>query len=155
MVASRGRRIEAASVEVIASCHATEDCGRVLTALKNLVPPHLRDKVVFLEEQQKGYYGNPITIIRASLAEEAGEVLSYIASNLPESEKRVLGLTLDLRYDKRDKRLIIRLSKQDAYLGALRLLDHDDIVKVVIRFKRAGGVEELREYLKDINLLAP
>lgn len=153
MVASGGRKVEAASVELVASCHATEDCGRVLAALKNLMPPHLRDRVIFLEEQQKGYYGNPITIIRASIIEEAGEALSYIASNLPESEKRVLGLTLDLRYDQREKRLVIRLSKQDAYLGALRLLDQDDIIKLTVRFKRAGRVDELREYLKDINLL--
>ena len=140
-------------IEYITYCHATEDCSKVLTALKNLLPPEIRDNVEFSHQTLHGYYGNPIVIYNAKLREKTEEIIEYLSNKFEDSEKAILSATLELRYDHRANKLFLRLSKQDAYHYKVVLVDTDDVVKVVISFKHGRGLNKVREYLRSLRLI--
>lgn len=146
--------IDINEVEIITHCHATEDCNKVLHALINLFPRDLRGKVSFKKQILHGHYGNIITIISTKLrGKQAYELVKHLADSLPKTEKNLLRLTFDLRYDKGGNKLYIRLSKQDAYLGRLILYDSDDVIKMIISFKGNRKPDKILEYLKQLGLI--
>ncbi len=140
-------------IEFITYCHATEDCSRVLNALKNLLPPSIRDKTSFTHQTLHGYYGNPITIYSTKIREYAEQLIEYLADQFNESEKAILSATLELRYDRRSNKLYLRVSKQEAYNKKIVLYDSDDVIKIVISFKNGRGLNKVREYLKSMRLI--
>lgn len=152
MVSSRGQRIGALSLELYTTCHATEDCEKVRKGILNLLPLSIRDKVVVRTETIEGYYGNPITTMRV-VVDQPAEALSYLSANIDESEKKIIGLTLGLRYDPKSRKLVIRFSKQDAYRGYLRVLDQDDVIKLIIHLTGSRTVEDVASYLKNVGLI--
>jgi len=116
-------------------CHATEDCEKVKKAMFNLIPSEIWKKVNVKEIPLEGHYRNPITIIRVDLKdrERAQKAVEYIFSKLDEIDKRTIIGSLDLRMDS-SSNLYLRFDKQQAYLGNIRLLHGDDVVKVKISF---------------------
>ncbi len=149
------REVDVSRVEIVAYCHATEDCERVEASIKNLLHPNLRSLVKILSSQYEGYYGNPIRVLTAklSLKPHVNELLSYVAGSLDKLEKAILKSTFDLRFDPSMGRLVIRFSKQDLYLGKLKITDSDDVVKFTIYFKNAGEAQRVLEYAKKIGLV--
>jgi len=146
--------IDINEVEIITHCHATEDCNKVLQALRNLFPPDLRDEVSFKKQVLHGHYGNIITIFSTKLrGEQAYKIVKHLADSLPKTEKNLLRLTFDLRYDKRGNKLYLRLSKQDAFLGRLILYDSDDVIKMIISFRGNRKPDKILEYLKQLGLI--
>ncbi|MCY0867901.1 MAG: exosome protein [Desulfurococcus sp.] len=139
-------------VELSAFCHATEDCGRVRSSILNLLPPSLRDGVILTEETTTGYYGNRITVFRARILEQCEEVLRYISSIMDETSKSILRVSIHLRFDQKARRLTLRFSKQDAFMGKARLLDSDDVVKIVVHFKGVRDTGRLLEYLEELGV---
>ncbi|ABM80414.1 RNA-binding domain-containing protein [Hyperthermus butylicus] len=142
-------------VEISVHAHATEDVGRVKQAVLNLLPESVHDKAVFEEQVLEGHHGNPITRIRLRLRDrDAEEFIKHLASMLSDTEKRVLRAMLGDRYDERQGRMYIRLSKQDAFLGDARLYDGDDVVHIVIILRGSPKLEEVARVLGELGLLA-
>jgi len=148
--------IEAHEVEYTTFCHATENCDKVVTALKNLIPPDMWNEVELRAQTLHGYYKNPIIVYTAKIRGSRVTVenaLKHLASRLSESDKAILSVTLELRYDPKMNKLFMRFSKQDAYLGRLMLSDSDDVIKVVVSFKQGRGLDVLANYLKSLGLI--
>lgn len=146
------REVVVKSVELSTSCHSTENCDKVRTALFNLVPPELRLDTKIVEESHYGFYGNKIVLMKT--ASSNGEAfLRYYSENLPDIEKSILSASFKLRYDASSGRLHLRFSKQDAFLGRMKILDSDDIVKVVVHFSNAKKEENVRKALREIGLI--
>ncbi len=125
--------------EVAASlvAHATEDKSRVVEALKNILPPDLRSRVSVEKRVFRGHHGNPIELLSVKLVgEHAEKTVRYLASMLTDTDKFMLASSLNLRLNKNS--LYLRLSKQEAYLGRLRLYESDDSIKIVVTFKKSA-----------------
>jgi RNA binding exosome subunit len=141
------RKVALQSIEISSFCHATEDCNRVRASILNLIPPEIRSKLILIEEAVEGYYGNRIVVIKTQILEECEEVLKYLLSTMSDTEKSLMKITLPLRFDPRTGRLILRINKQDAFLGNVKLLDSDDVVKITLHFKGVKNIEKISGYL--------
>ncbi len=120
-------------IEAEAHVHATEDQGRVVRALMNALGGPGFD---YEATSAQGHYGNPITIVRAVVDRSNGcpdRVASRLISMLGgELDRQLLVLTADDRME--GGRLYLRLNKQAAYLGSMRLDDGGDVVRLIIYF---------------------
>jgi len=134
--------------------HATEDERKVLEALYRLLPEEVRGRARVSKATLEGHHGNPITRIEVVVeGEDAEKTARHIASLLDDTEKRLLDASFETRFDERSGRLFLRFSKQDAYLGRLRIMDGDDVVRVVIGFRGSPSVEKARRYARELGLL--
>lgn len=112
-------------IEVIA--HATEDPDKVLEAARAVLPPEARDHVRFKVKQFKGHHGNPIRLFKARIRNRplADAVFRHVMAGLPEEDKVELLWGLKRRLS--GGSLYLRLDKQRAFLGQLRLCTADPI----------------------------
>lgn len=115
-------------IEVRVLAHATEDLGKVLKSLMNLVGEDVFDEVEFLRERLEGHYGNPITLVKAKIysKSQTRKILRNIFSKLSETDKSRLLDEVESRVDE-DGNFHFRLDKQKAYLGKIRLGNIDSI----------------------------
>ena len=152
----REREVEVSSVEITAFCHATEECSRVESSIRNLLPEDIRTKLELAVREERGYYGNPIVILSLVVRDPllASSIVKYVASKLEDSEKRLLRITSRLRFDPREKRFIIRFSKQGLYMNKLQLVDSDDVVKLTIHLKNVKSYRDLEEFLARSSLIS-
>ncbi len=128
------------SLEARVFSHATEDKSKVLIALRNVV-----GDAQVVEEDLKGYFGNPIIVLTASCGpDRAGAVLERVLGGLTEPDRRFLLSTLEERLAK-DGALHLRLDKQKALTGRFVISDSDDVIKLTVRFSagRRGALEYL------------
>ncbi len=140
-------------VEITTHCHATEDQEKVLRALKNILPEGLREKQPIIEEY-KGHYGNVIKIIRLELlGSEAQDFVKHLGSRLEDSDKSILKVSFDYRYDQRGNKFFIRLDKQAAYNNRLVVSDGDDVIKIVISLKGSRKSREVAELLGEYGVV--
>lgn len=140
-------------IEISCIAHATEDYDKVLEALLNTVPPHLRDLVRerVLYEDLLGHYKDPIRVYRVRVSGgEALEVLKWILGRMSRSDYELLLLSLEDRFDASSKRVYIRISKQDAYRGEISLGFDDDVIRVVVTVSGIGDVRGLEEFLREV-----
>lgn len=143
--------VEIRGAEVSTYCHSTEDCVKVIQAVKNILPEELRDRVLFDKRIVYGYYGNPIEIYLAKLNNVSGEVFfKSLLSRMNRDDRVLLNLTLRLRYESSRGKLYLRLSKQDAYINRIILLESDDVIKIVFYLKKAS-LKELEEFIKSFD----
>ncbi len=141
-------------VIITTHCHATEDCGKVLQAVKNLLPREMHSRINPVIQSYQGYYGNPIKIITITLrGENAEKLLDHIGSRLSDMDKSILDVSLELRYDRRSNKLYIRFDKQLAYRGEQVISDTDDIIKITISLKGPHRLDMVRELLKKHGLV--
>jgi len=135
-------------LEVETHAHATEDLGKVIQALNNLV-----GQVTYETIQVQGHYGNPITVVKAAMEKTSSECLDAVVkrllSMLSDADRQLLLLSLDERMD--GDKLYLRFNKQSAYRGLARLDDGGDVIKVVIHFNPGlawgRGIKSLLEGL--------
>jgi len=139
------------SVEYVVLIHATEDFNKVIKAVENLMPPSLRGRKKVEVEETRGHYENPIHIAKASFRnpEYAIQAFSWIWARLSDEDKARLIKDLNLHLDDKSK-LYMRLDKQEAFLGHLRLSTGDDVIKVVFSFK--GSNEAVKDFLLSYDL---
>ncbi len=134
--------------------HATEDPEKVKSAVLNLIPPELREKVGWEETPLEGHYGNPIILLKAEFSgEDSRKLMKWLAGNLGQLDKELLKSKLDLHYN-RAGILYLRFSKQQAYLGRLELAEGEDVIKV--RFSISlpkRNLAALRKLLKEEGLI--
>ncbi|ADI32703.1 RNA-binding domain-containing protein [Staphylothermus hellenicus] len=145
--------INVREITILTHCHATEDCEKVLHAVRNILPSNIRNNIVFNKQVLRGHYGNPITIIRATITSNAEQVLKHIANLMDDTEKTILSVSFDLRYGRRENKLYLRISKQKAYSGKVVIHDSDDVIKLVIRFKGSRRPEKIKEFLREMGLI--
>ncbi len=127
-------------VELSCFAHATEDEGKVLQALSNVLPERLRgsQRVAITEAKVEGHHGNPIIIVTARVrGQDAAAIFEYILEKLSAEDKAYISSTLKAR--RAGGRLYLRLDKQLAFLGVLRISEGDDVIKVVVHFRRKAG----------------
>lgn len=131
-------------------CHATEDPKKVERALLNLIPDGLRGSISISYSIAKGHHGNEIMLASIEESERAPEIVDYILKLLPPADLLRIRDDLNRFYDSRST-LFLRLDKQRAYGGMLRLSEGDDIIRVKISLlMRKGGTEEV---LRALNLV--
>src|SRR5271157_274621 len=128
--------------------HTTEDVSRVRQALENVLPANTPIE----EEEAKGYFDNPIVILTARLNKKAAEkYMDFLHEKLHEPDRKELIKELPERVSD-DCDFFLKLSKQDAFLGGLRIMYAEDAIAIRARIavypaKREKALQQMREDL--------
>ena len=135
-------------VEVSAFSHATEDEDKVERAMRNLLPEESQE-IWLTRRTLKGHHGDPITIVTGKVRTNKGatEVLRRVVQELSSLDQQRL---LDESEERLDDggNLYIRLDKQKAYLGKVRLVETDP-VKMKFKLRLPHGKDRV-EYVRDV-----
>ncbi len=141
-------KIPIAYIEIRVFAHATEDLDKVLTAAKNTMPAESTSAVSFKKTDLTGHHGNPITLFETRIKNRkaAQAFLEKLASGLGIMDKELLGNEILEHVEKGN--LYLRLDKQSAYLGELKLGSPDPIhLRIHFRKPRAEDVVDIcREF---------
>ncbi len=131
--------------------HATEDPERVLAAVRNVLPSESVDSLVFKRSSLTGHHGNPIVLFEARVKERRSvqTVFAKLCSGLGLMDKQALADEITRHLDRGN--LYLRLDKQSAFLGELRL-GSVDLVHVRVHFKR-HGTDEVVGVCREFGLL--
>ena len=139
-------------LEVRVFAHSTEDVEKVVEAVLKVFPEDLGG-VRFRRRVVSGQYGDSITILRAEVrGSKARKVLRHIVQNLSEEDFDRLLSETPSRVDETGN-FYVRLDKQEAYLGRVRLVESDPIrlkfsFKVEVDEDVASIVEETLKELR-------
>ncbi len=140
-------------VRLVAStfCHSTENPSKVRQALLNALSLENIKATSITESVVEGHYGNTIGILTYfSEGREAEEIFRRILCSMNRVDRNILKATLKNRVGSKPSHIHIRLSKQDAYLGKVVLMDGDDVIKVSATVKGVRKFDELMKYLEYI-----
>ena len=127
-------------VDLRVFAHATEDPERVLAAIRNVLPSESVDSVVFKRSVLSGHHGNPIVLFEARVKDRklVQAVFAKLCSGLGLMDKEVLAGEISGHLERGN--LYLRLDKQSAFLGEVRLGSVDS-VHVRVHFKKHGTDE--------------
>ena len=144
-------RVPIAYIDIRVFAHATEDTEKVLSAVHNVFPTELGDKVVFKKTSLTGHYRNPLILFETRVKEKDAvkAVFEKLASGLGSLDKELLNKEIKQRLDKGN--FYIRIDKQSAYLNELKLCSTDPI-RFRIHFKKSNP-EEIMEICKKFGML--
>ena len=144
-------RVPIAYIDIRVFAHATEDTEKVLSAVHNLFPTELVDKVAFKKTSLTGHYRNPLVLFETRVKEKDAvkAVFEKLATGLGSLDKELLNKEIKQRLDKGN--LYIRLDKQSAYLNELKLCSTDPI-RFRIHFKKSNP-EEIVKVCKKFGML--
>lgn len=122
-------------LEIRALAHATEDSEKVLTALRNILPLGTTETIVFAKSGLSGYHRNPITLFETRIKDRklAQAAFEKLAAGLGVLDKDLLGNELMQHLERGN--LYLRLDKQCAYLGKIKL-GQTDPIHFRIHFKK-------------------
>ena len=131
--------------------HATEDPERVLTAVRNVLPSESVDSVLFKRSSLAGHHGNPIVLFEARVKDRrlVQAVFAKLCSGLGLMDKQVLAGEISGHLERGN--LYLRLDKQSAFLGEVRLGSVDS-VHVRVHFKK-HGTDEVVSVCREFGLL--
>ncbi len=123
-------------------CYSTEDPAKVRKALRNVVG----EDIQITSRKTQGYYRDPIYVMECYSNNEkiVSGVFNRILAALGMERWYLLKPGVEMT-SREHGRIHIRLDKQEAYLGRIRLSDRD-AVKIEFSFK--GSVEELEEAIR-------
>lgn len=132
-------KFSAAEIDIV--LHATEDEGRVLKAIEDvLLVPSER----FSSSPSEGHYKNKILLQRAILSShEAGSLAKRVISLLNSADREHLSRLVH-EYSDEKGNLYIRLDKQRMCQGRVSLSETDAIrirFKPVKRYKPSGAIQ--------------
>jgi RNA binding exosome subunit len=116
------------SIELSFLIHATEDLDKVLDVVRSLVPKDYANKMKIQRDELKDHYGNPIILVKIRIKEARAiqYIINGLSDGLNNKEKRSLFSGIEKRLDEKGT-LYLRLDKQAACLGVLRLSEEDYI----------------------------
>jgi RNA binding exosome subunit len=128
--------------------HATDDLAKVESALQSILPLDLKQREIFNRRYLQGHYGNPIVTFEARLTRpsEVDQFVYHFIQHLSKSERLLIERDMDLHSD-HEGNLFIRVDKQHALLGSIKLGD-DDPIRVKMKFSRLKG--NTRELMKSV-----
>lgn len=108
--------------------YGTENEEKVRKAIRTLFPNSKLQK-----ESIKGYYKNPVLILHGKI-DKSGEIKDFIQKikNLKQSDRHKILDDLERKTDDKGN-LFLRLHKQRAYLGELKLTEHGDSIHLKIK----------------------
>lgn len=120
-------KVPIAYIDMRVFAHATEELEKVLTAVRNTLPAESADTVVFKKTTLTGHHGNPITLVETRIKNRkvAQAFLEKLASGLSVVDKEALNSEITQHLESGN--LYIRLDKQSAYLGELKLSPTDPV----------------------------
>ena len=124
-------------IEARAYARATEVSDRVAASIMFIFPERLRQKVSVSMSSAEGQAGDAIVVISATLEgqEDCEGVLNYVLEQMDSHSLRALERSLDIRLD--DKCILfLRIDKQAAFLGVMKLADDSDVVSARFHFKQ-------------------
>lgn len=136
-----------ASLHARILCHATEELEKVERALRNVI-----GEGEIRVSRTEGVHGNPITVLQVDLEER--RAIDAFFSRLSAGDLEEVVRTLDQRVDE-ERNLFVRVDKQSAFNGHVRLGSGGDVVSVRLRImafpaKREVAVECARDYLTGV-----
>jgi len=117
-------------ITLVAFVHATEDPSRVESALRLFIPEDCKIST----SKTKGHFGNPITVFTAKLEKKACKPFVGILKGLPADELSRLKKELAQRVDD-ECNFHVRLDKQLAYNGIVRLAQTEDAIDIKMKVK--------------------
>jgi len=137
-------RVERIVIQVL--CHATEDPKKVLKAVENVVGSEAAKTLSMSSETLKGYYGDPVTLMKVFLLDEktCEKVFLRILSSFSDIERDELWQERSKK-GKHGGKVFVRLDKQEAFRGRVRQSDKDPIRMIV---EVRGNLDSLRERLE-------
>ncbi len=144
--------VKASYVEVRTFAHATEDLEKVLRALYNVIPSEFVNNVELMKEELRGHHGNPIVFLKAKVRkkEAVNAFVKKLSMDMSELDKEALARDVDLHV--KGGSFYIRLNKQAAYKGELKICTADPI-HVRVQFK-SRGKEDVIKACKEAGLLS-
>ena len=141
------------SAKISTIIHATEDPERVATAIRNLSLGEMA--VGSTVNRAKGHHGNEIVTMVFTIrnAKNVEGFLRNIWNGLSQLDRTEVHSSLSSRIDNAGT-LFLRIDKQEALKGRIRLQDTDPI-KIAISFrtmspKEVGFVDSIRKSLEEI-----
>lgn len=105
--------------------HATEDLDKVKVAMTNVVGHREFSSIV-----TEGVHGNPLTVLEVDVT-DPDDILQFF-SKLDNDDLHTISGTVEKRVDE-GCNLFVKIDKQSAYLGQVRLDRGDDVISVRIR----------------------
>lgn len=142
-------------LDVQAAVQATEDADKVRIAIEHIFPQSIRENLHFKTTKLRGHYHNPILRIETQLTQKAlvRETLSAIGQQLPSEDRDQIAHTFPSRVNKKGH-LFLRLDKQEAYQGRIRIINRGDSIRLVIRFSgRKPTLNEIETSCREFNLV--
>ncbi len=140
-----------AYVDISLFAHATEDEGKVLDAVRHLLPSPQVEEVIFKKSNLRGHHGNPIVLFESKIKDKGivKAVVENLAWNLSVLDKETLLNEIELHMEKGN--LYIRLDKQAAFEGEFKLTTADS-VRNRLRFKK-NRLKDIVEVCREIGML--
>jgi RNA binding exosome subunit len=129
--------VRAYSARISTIIHATEDPGKVAQAMRSLT---LSEKPMgSTMSRAKGHHGNEIVTVIFTIrnAKNVEDFLRNIWSSLSELDRTEIYSSLTSRIDGTGT-LFLRIDKQEALMGRIRLQDTDPI-KIAISFRKMSA----------------
>lgn len=129
-----------AYIDIRTFAHATEDTDKVQTALNNTLPTELIQTINFQKTNLTGHHGNLITLLETRIKDKntTQAVFQKLAAGLSIIDKEQLNSEIKQHLEKGN--LYLRLDKQNAYLGQIRL-GQTDPIHLRIHFKKHAPQE--------------
>jgi len=145
------KALPVSEVDISCLAHATEDEGKVLDAVRRILPQAFVESVVFTKAKAQGHHGNPIIVFEAKIMDKelVKAVVENLASNLTPVDKETLLNEVGRHVEKGN--FYVRLGKQAAFEGEFRLSVVDPI-RVRLRLKK-NRFEDVVEICREIGML--
>lgn len=123
-------------IEARAYTRATEISERVSTAIHGIFPENIRQNVSISEETAEGQSGDSISIVTGLLdnKNECEISFDFMLKQMDKKDRRAIKRTLDLRLNNNCV-FFLRIDKQGAFLGKIRLADNADVLRIRIYFR--------------------
>ncbi len=135
------------SLEISTMLYPTEDPSRVLSLLKSLSESDVR------ESKFTSHYGYSFKVLTVTVKKpkQASEELSKILSSMDDYDFSRLIEGLKSHLDGRT--LFIRIDKQEAYLGRIRLFENDPGGYIRVKASLSTNeLEEIKNLLKEMRV---
>lgn len=141
-------------MEISSFIHATEDPDKVIAACRNVLPADYAGEIAFERRHLLGHYRNPITLLRARIKRKqvVAAFIENLAGSLSDVEKRFLSSDVSRRIDDKGA-LYLRLDKQEAFQGQMKLGNMDPIRITLKLFRRRKSLEETIDFYRSLGLL--
>ncbi|ABR56856.1 Protein of unknown function DUF54 [Methanococcus aeolicus Nankai-3] len=138
------------NITISSIAHITEDEDKVLSSMAYFIPPEIDDDDINISTiDTEGCFGNPIRIHEIVLTKKpAKKTFKRIMDLLKRDERNVNKLKNDISTRIEKGKIYLRFDKQLACVGKCKLVDGDDVVRIVLGFN-VYATKEKEEAVKE------